>query len=341
MAVPEQVRKQTEAVQALYDDLNNPAENPSPENGEGISAEVVDITPAQGTPADSVSNEASTSAPAEQGGGGQNEDPNSETYEQRWRTAQGMINAELPRLNAQIQGLSQRNQQLEQLISNMQNVPAPTPEPVTPVSSLTAEETEEYGESIDIMRKVSQEVAGHYQQEIDGLKNTIAQLQGTVVPRVEQIASKQAQTAEQSFWSSLTTAVPNWREINDNQDFQSWLLEVDPLSGLARQTYLEDAQRNMDYPRVASFFSSWQSATGAAVAQPNRTASELEKQVTPGKGRSSGTSQGGTPKTYTPQDITKFFEKVRTGKFAGKEKERDIIERDIFAAQAEGRIVQA
>ncbi len=93
--------------------------------------------------------------------------------------------------------------------------------------------------------------------------------------------------------------------------------------------------------RVASFFQSWQSATGASVAQPNRTASELEKQVTPGKGRTSGASQTGGTKTYTPQDITKFFEDVRTGKFNGKEDKRDAIERDIFAAQAEGRIVPA
>jgi hypothetical protein len=236
----------------------------------------------------------------------------------------------------------QRGQQMEQLLATMQAAPAPAPEPApTPVSTLTDDEVEEYGESIDIMRKVSQEIAGQYQQQIDGLKTTIAELQGTVVPRVEQIAGQQAHSAEQNFWSELQRTVPNWREINDNQDFQTWLLETDPLSGLTRQTYLDDAQRNQDVTRVASFFTSWQSATGAAVAQPNRTASELEKQVSPGKGRSSGAPQTGEAKTYTTADLTAFYDKVRMGGFKGKEKERDAIERDIFAAQAEGRIVQA
>lgn len=332
MAVPEQVRKQTEAVQALYNDINTEAG--SPEDGE---TQVVEPVLQEVPPADSVDEPAPESAPVEQGAGNQDE-----TFEQKYKTLQGMYNADVPRLNAQVQELSQRGQQMEQLLASMQAAPAPTPEHApAPVSLLTDDEVEEYGESIDIMRKVSQEVAGQYEQKFLAMQETINRLQGQVVPRVEQIASQQAQSAEQAFWSSLQSTVPNWREINDNQDFQSWLLETDPLSGLTRQTYLDDAQRNQDVTRVASFFKSWQSATGAAVAQPNRTASELEKQVSPGKGRSGAAPQTGEAKTYTPNDITIFFEKVRTGKFAGKEKERDAIERDIFAAQAEGRIVPA
>ena len=329
MAVPEQVRKQTEAVQALYNDING--ETGSPENGETPALEVVQ------TPPTSVEEPAQSPAPAEQGGGNQDD----ETWQQKYQTLQGMYNADVPRLNAQVQELSQRGQQMEQLVATMQNAPAPAPEPTpAPASALTSDEMEEYGESIDVMRKVSQEVAGQYQQKIDQLEQTIGQLQGTVVPRVEQLASQQAQTAEQGFWSELTVVIPNWRDVNENQDFQSWLLDVDPLSGLTRQTYLDDAQRNLDVTRVASFFQSWQSSTGAVVAQPNRTASELEKQVSPGKGRSGSTTTG-EAKTYTPQDITKFFDKVRTGGFKGKEGERDVIERDIFAAQRDGRIVPA
>jgi hypothetical protein len=333
MAVPEQVQKQTEAVKALYDDLN--AENASSETDEAPVAEpVLQEVP----PADSAEELAPESPPAEQGGDNRDD----ETWQQKYQTLQGMYNAEVPRMNAHIQDLTQRGQQMEQLLASMQAAPAPAPEPApAPVSALTSDEVEEYGESIDIMRKVSQEIAGQYEQRLTAMQTKLDELQGTVVPRVEQIASQQAHNAEQGFWASLQSTVPNWREINDNQDFQSWLLETDPLSGLTRQTYLDDAQRNQDITRVASFFESWQSATGAAVAQPNRTASELEKQVAPGKGRSSGAPQSGETKTYAPDDITKFFEKVRTGGFKGKEKERDAIERDIFAAQSEGRITYA
>jgi hypothetical protein len=44
---------------------------------------------------------------------------------------------------------------------------------------------------------------------------------------------------------------------------------------------------------------------------------------------------------YAPGDIAKFFNDVKQGKYKGKEAERDRIERDIFAAQREGRIANA
>ncbi len=337
MAVPEQVRKQTEAVQQLYKDLEEPVPA-SPENGEAAPVPK-EVLPAPAGTLDSVDGVAPPPEPTEPGDGSQ-----AETFENKYKTLQGMYNADVPRLKAQNDELSQRLEQMEQLIVTMQAAPAPTPAPIPkPESLLSAEEMDEYGESIDIMRKVSQEVAGVYEQRLIDMQTTIDQLKGTVMPRVEAIASTQAHSIEQAFWSDLSSAVPNWREINGDPGFQSWLLEVDALSNLSRQTYLDDAQRNMDAGRVASFFSSWQQANGTVPAQPNRTASnsELEKQVTPGKGRNTGTTPGGEQKTYTPKDITNFFNDVRLGKYKGKEEERDKTERDIFAAQRDGRIVQA
>lgn len=327
MAVPKQVQKQTEAVQALYKDLNAP----SPEKGEGAPVQ-------EYVPADSADEVAPAPEPVEQGAGGQGED-----YEQKWKTLQGMYNADTAQLNAQNQQLNGRLQQMENLISTMQETPAAAPAPEKPVTLLTEDEVEEYGESIDIMRKVSQEIAGGYQQQIDRLQQTIQQLSGHVVPRVEQLANQQAHSAEQGFWSALSDAVPDWREINDNTAFQAWLLEIDPLTNMTRQTYLDSAQRDMDANRVAKFFTAWSKATGTTSAQPNRSASnsELAKQVVPGKGRNTGTHQGGENRTYSPADLTAFYKSVREGKFRGKEEERDKIERDIFAAQRDGRIVNA
>jgi hypothetical protein len=336
MAVPEQVRKQTEAVQSLYQDLNDDGTS-SPEKGEGTPAP--EAPPVQEpAPADSAPEVAPQPEPVEQGEGDQEEN-----FEQKWKTLQGMYNADTARLAAQNQELTGRIQHMEQLIATMQATPAPAPEPEAPKSLLSTEEMEEYGESIDIMRKVSQETVDGYQKQIDSLTETVQQLTGKVVPRVEQLADQQAQSAEQIFWSALSNAVPNWREINDTPEFQAWLLEVDPLTNMTRQTYLDGAQRDMDAGRVAQFFASWTQADGTTPAQPSRSASdsELAKQVAPKKGRSTGTPQGSEKRTYTPQDITDFFAKVREGGFKGKEEERDKIERDIFAAQQEGRIVNA
>ena len=335
MAVPEQVRKQTEAVQQLYNDLNGEDTSPSPQ-GEGAPKVVVDNV----NPAGNVNDDAPKTVATEPVTEAQ-EDPNSETFEQRWRTAQGMYNAEVPRLTTTNAELTSRVQQLEGLVTSMR-----TPEPIAeavaaaPKTNLTEAEVEEYGESIDIMRKVSEEVAGPYREQIANLTQTINQLRG-VVPRVEQIAATQANSNEQSFWSDLTAVVPAWQDINNNPDFQSWLLDIDDLTGQTRQVFLDDAQRNLDVGRVAKFFNQWAKNNGITTAQPNRSnaTSELEKQVSPGRGRTTATPDGGQKKTYTPKDIADFFNEVRDGKFKGKEEQRNKIESDIFAAQAEGRIV--
>lgn len=336
MALPEQIRKQTEAVQELYKQLNQGGEEAQPEATE---TENVETPTADGdSPA---TNEAQ--APSEDKSVGE-EDPNSETYAQRYRTLQGMYNAEVPRLHTQNRELQQRVQQLEQLLATMSATKLQQPaQTAAPVTLVTDEDRAEYGESIDMMRKVAREELSYVAQEIAALKNALAQLQMNVVPQVQSIATYQAQTAEQQFWSALAQAIPNWREINDNPDFQAWLLAVDPFTGITRQVLLEDAQRNLDVNRVINFFRVWIELNGGADAGKNSNrkapASELERHVSPGKSRNTGAPSTQPGKIYTPEDIRKFFSDVRQGKYKGREAERDRIERDIFAAQREGRIV--
>jgi hypothetical protein len=346
MALPEQIRKQTEAVQELYKQLNpdtsagTPAEGAA--NGGASSVEASTGTP----PADSapVATNPAPSPTDEPRPGDDNvsEDPNSETYAQKWRTLQGMYNAEVPRLHQQNREMSQRVQQMEQLLASISAQQATPATPQVADKLVTERDVEEYGESLDVMRKVSREELVPVAQRLAQIEQTLRQMQTSVVPQVQAVAHRQQQSAEQQFWSDLSTAVPNFRQINDNTAFQSWLLQADPLTGITRQTYLDDAQRALDAGRVANFFRAWLESTGqATVAQSTGAAptSELEKQVSPGRSRSTGTpataKQG---KVYTPQDIQKFFNDVRSGKYKGREQERDRIERDIFAAQRENRI---
>lgn len=340
MALPEQIRKQAEAVQELYKQLNvgqeeagKPADEPSESVEENVEATAADETP--------DTNDAAPSPAVEQKAG--DDKVPEETILQKYKTLQGMYNAEVPRLHAQNKELQQRMQQMEQLLASVSAQQAAASQVPTQAEKLvTDKDVEEYGESLDVMRKVSREELGSVASRIAQLENMLKQLQTTVVPQVQNVAHKQAVSAEQSFWADLTRAVPSWREVNDNADFQSWLLEIDPLTGISRQTYLEDAQRSLDANRVSNFFRTWLELSGqATVAQNNGRAAataELEKQVTPGRSRNSGAPAANKAKMYTPTDISKFFNDVRSGKYRGREQERDRIERDIFAAQRENRI---
>ena len=335
MALPAQVRKQSEAVNKLYEELNADTEQQGQE-AEAEQGSAEDTGAASG--ADSAEGQAPAPTAKEQPEG----DKTEKTLEQKYKTLQGMYNAEVPRLHADRRELTNRVQQLEQLIASMNAAPV---KPQAPMEKLvTAQDMEDYGDSIEVMRRVFREEMSSKDSEINELRHLVRQMQGTVVPQVHQLSQSHAVSKEQRFWADLQTAIPDWQEINTSREFQSWLLEVDPLTGIPRQTYLDDAQRNMDARRVVNFFTAWKGMTGESDARTPTAAQpalELERQVAPGKGRSGGTKAQSEARTYNSEDIKKFFSGVQRGKYRGKEVERDRIERDIFAAQREGRIVNA
>lgn len=350
MAIPEQIRKQSEAVQELYKQLNEATEESgevqeSPPADEEVVVEELqeEVVEAQQADDNTVSDEAAPSPESEQKAG--DEKVSEEAILQKYKTLQGMYNAEVPRLHAQNKEMQQKLQHMQSLLATLSPQENSTSQPPVEAEKLVTEkDIEEYGDSIDVMRKVTREELNSVASRIAQLENYLRQLQTNVVPQVEAVAQRQAASSEQAFWSELSNAVPNWREVNDDQDFQSWLLQVDPLTGITRQTYLEDAQRNLDARRVATFFHTWLENNGqASVARPVETSAkpqsaELEKQVAPGRSKNSGTPKPDKARVYTPTDIQKFFEDVRKGKYKGREAERDKIERDIFAAQRENRI---
>lgn len=330
MTIPEQVRRQSEAVAKLYEELNA-------DESAGTTDATTGEEGVQSEQADSGTQAAPESAPNEQR---RSDTASGDTTEQRYRTLQGMYNADTARLRAENQQLANRITHFEQLLSSLSAAPAVSHSAATVEKLVTDKDLEEYGDSIDVMRRVTKEETAAALRRVAELEQMVRQMQANVLPRVEQVVQRQAVTAEQAFWSELSAIVPNWRDVNADNTFHAWLLEVDPLTGLTRQSYLDDAQRSLDARRVATFFSMWQDLNGQSVAQsPRSAASQLEKQVAPGRSRGSSPSASNQPKTYSPKDIAKFFADVRKGVYQGREAERDRIERDIFAAQRENRIV--
>lgn len=341
MALPEQIRKQTEAVQELYKQLNaddNTGEKSASADGTVAPEQTTEVVAAD---ENAVPNDAAPAPVSEQKPSADN--VSEETVLQKYKTLQGMYNAEVPRLHHQNKELVNRVQQMEQLLASMATAQPTTTPAATTERLVTDQDIQEYGESLDVMRKVTREELGAVAQRIAAIEATLRQMQTQVVPQVQNLAHRQQMTAEQQFWADLSAGVPNFKQVNDNADFQTWLLDADPLTGITRQTYLEDAQRALDSRRVVNIFRSWLESTGQATVAQSKShpsSSELEKQVSPGRSRSTGTpAPTNQAKTYTPQDIQKFFNDVRAGKYKGRDQERARIERDIFSAQRENRIV--
>lgn len=339
--LPEQLRKQVEATNAMLEQLNKPAEST---DASAETTDKVEQTEGNAAPLGAASEEVSqqhAAAPESEKTVTQSDDENSPTYAQRWRSLQGTFNVTKTQLNE----AAQRIANLEHLVATMQTAPAPAASATAEKQLLTATDTTEYGaDMVDFVRRAAREETAPLAQALLSLQRQIDGLQG-MAPVVKQVVAKQNQTAEEQFFTRLTARVSDWQVVNDNPAFHTWLMTPDDMTGITRQTFLVDAQRAMDVDRVVNIFNNWKRENGVkqvqAPAQNAKTASQLERQVAPG--RASASSAAPTQqkvKTYTPMDIAKFYEDKRRGLYKDRRAEADALEADIFLAQREGRIAR-
>lgn len=326
--LPEQIKRQVAEADAVLASMQADAV-------EGITADGTSA-PVQGTeatPSNNVTSVQTTTTP---------DDPNSETYAQRWRSLQGVYNATVRRADA----LDGRVKQLEQILATLQPQQGtqPTPQP-TSTRYVTEKDITDYGDSIDMMRRVAREELAPVMAQ---LNTTISTMGKNVSQQVQHVAQRQALTQEEIFYSKLKEMVPNWEQINASPDFQQWLSEIDPQTGIQRQIYLDAAHRDLDANRVVYFFRAaaerfqQQTVTSPSSSQTVTTppSSQLELQVSPGRTRVTNPPVGnGQAKVWTRSGISKFYDEVRRGLYRGKEAEMGQIERDIIAAGRENRVV--
>ena len=347
MSLPEQLQKQVDSAKAIIEqhygqkpgDESPPTEPTTP---------AADPTPeADAPPAEAPVAEAATPAlevqPAQPTVTHDDPDENSATYAQRWRSLQGVYNA----TKRQMDEAQSRIANLEQLIAQMQSAKTEASIP-QPSKHVTDKDVTEYGnDMVEFARRVSREEMAPLAQAVQMLMSKLDQVQ-QVVPVVQNVAAAQAKSAHELFYDNLTKRVSDWRTVNENPKFHEWLLSADPLSGLQRQTLLTDAHNNLDLDRVVNIFEMGKQALGftpaptaAAPAAPARPSnvSKLEKQIAPGRASTGSTPpQPAEKKQWTRTEISKFFADKMQGRYKGREAEAQAMERDIFAAQREGRV---
>lgn len=341
MSMPEQVRKQIEEANKLIETHYGAVEGgeaTAQQGGETPAAtESAPVKSEAATPTETVQSETPPAQAAQQ------EDENSPTYKQRWLSLQGQWNS----LRGQNDSLTQRVAQLEQLITTMQTAPAqPAPEQRQTQSEkyITPQDVENYGEDmVEFAQRVSRQENAALRTELERTQKVLMAMEQRlnglqqVVPTVQQVAHRQHLSAEQEFFAAIGDMVPGWEATNSNPNFHEWLLTPDPLTGITRQTYLEDAQKSLDAARVAAIFSAF--APGKpATAQPNKASSELEHQIAPGRTLAASSPSTQEAKRWSRAEISKLYQDRQRGVFKGREAEFKELERDIFAAQKDGRI---
>lgn len=253
-----------------------------------------------------------------------NEDPNSETYKQRWLTSQGIHRADLRRLNEQVASLTQQNQSLTQQLQEVQarkSTETQTIETGKGLEETLSDLEEEYGPAF---------TAALDKRIDDRLNKRLSPVEQTV----QEFKTSQVETARDRYVSELTEACPQWATQNTDPDFIQYLEEnVDDLSGRTYLELLTEAHREMNAPRVARFFNMY------SKQQPTPPRNSPEELLAPSR-RGSGDQvkiEDNKGKVYTLSEINEIYKRIELGKYT-PEKAKEM-ELEIWRANKEGRII--
>lgn len=320
--VPDAVRRAAEAAENYYKAApapDAPAKTDVPQPGE----------PAAATPAEPAQPEPPPPSPTP-------EPSDDASYERKYKSQQGRIqslNNELRdarNLTSQLGGEVMATQRaLREMQMHLQQ------REQAPHRLLSPEEQSDFGEFIPVAKKAARE-------EFEPKLYTLEQ-------EVQRLRYDNQQIKQGGIWASLDRAIPEWRSVNTSPEFKQWLNLQDPYSGYIRKALLEDAFQATDTARVVNIFRGFVAASAAtrpatpspssaptpSPASARTPAVSLDTLAAPGRARSAPGVNAADKPVYTSRDFTAFYDRKRKGLYSREE--ADAIERDMFAAQKDGR----
>lgn len=314
--LPRNVQAQLEAADALLQQANPPAQPPQ----EPAQPAPADVDPPQETvepaPPPVTPPPAPTQAQID--------------WEHKFRTLQGLFNAEVPKLQSQVKTMAA---ELQAATARMDQV---SKQPEKPAQAVDPKDAENFGQ--DLVDMVHRNVRALLAGDTEKVSTQLAQLTDRltkVEARLEGTSSTVAVTAEEVFFNRVGQLVPDWEALNTDQAFLAWLAEVDPVYGHPRKVALAAARDALDSTRVAAVFNAFKSTR----PKPAKV-DPLAAQVSPRQGAAAAPPQPAKTKaTYHQQDVQAFYRDMQSGKYRGREQEAAEIEAQINLALAEGRIM--
>lgn len=346
--VPAAVRAAAARSEKFYEKPVGEGETPEDTKGvEEIKLDGSTVGQPQETekePAPTANEQGTDGAPAKAAEGARDTPQGNPPAEGTWEHKYNSMKGRFDRATADLRTQAQRITHLENMIATMQaTAPSNTEEPTKaqPASQIPAELREEWGEEFfDVVNKTARESMSpdvqDLKQQVQELKQQLGNVNGYV-----------AGNAKQRMLGELDTELPNWREINTNDNFIAWLQLPDTYSGAIRHELLKAAFERNDSPRVAAFFKGFL-AEEAAMAPAERGPDPKEDKpsskvplntlAAPGRAKSAAATAPAEKPTISRAQISSFYRDLAAGVYAGKEEEAQRLEKMIFDAQKDGRI---
>ena len=312
---------------------------------DGGPVENQEVTPEGNPELDAASlaqTQESTEQPAQQTPAQQAESPaptDGESWEHKYKSMHGRY----VRSQEQIRTMSEQISNLRSVIATMQTAPAqtaPIPE-LTAESLITEEEANDYGQ--DFLKVVGKKAREELAPVIQGYQAKIAELE----QKLNNVSGSMQETLQEKLLAKLDEGLPNWRDLNTNQEFLDWLRLPDPYSGVIRHDMLKAAYSQGDSHRVLAYFKGFlaeEAATAPAGQEPDDQVTKVAKVplaslAAPGRAKTAASASAPAEKPIiTRAQIAAFYADLANGKYRGRDAEKNKAEAMIFDAQREGRI---
>lgn len=330
MALPKQVQDQADALEAYEKAV---AEAKAAEPNQEVNPEATPANEPVQQSQEPVSAEPVKSV---------EDDPNSQTWRQRYQSLQGQFNSQVPALQQQVR---QMTDSVEQLTARLEAAEAAKAAPQEPEMSelVTKTDVDAFGEDlVDLARRIAKEEFGRrestYVKQIEALESKLAEAKGTV----GEVVQSQAASAQERFFENLTTALPTWEAVQATEQCQTWLSSRIPGSTATWNDALVGAASRRDVPAVlevfGAFFERNPSLNPSAKKQEADTArQELNRQVAPGKS-SASTSTPTSRRTYTGAEFQSESMRLMRLQQKGSNDDAARLDAELNAALAEGRV---
>lgn len=261
-----------------------------------------------------------------------------EYWEHRFKTSQGMFEAEKTRLRSDNENLraeqSELKKKFRELESRVKTAERSVPKEIDLKRHLTDEQIDAYGP--DVLKAVVKVASNTADEAVD--RKLEEEIDSRVRPVKEELdAMRAANTAQKEgvFWDTVEDKVPDWVTINGDQRFLEWLNQKDPISGFVRQSLLTQAQMAFDSERVVALFQAFKQSSPASKVQPS-----VQHRVVPDPVGQTGavTQQIPEAPSITRAEIKRFFDDCKLGRYRSRPQEKADFEKRLRAAQLAGNI---
>lgn len=303
MALPDSVQKQVKLVEEIEKHLSG--ELQAPQNVEQETQKE------QGEPKSTETVES-------------NRDEDFRKLEARYKTLQGMHQADNQRFREQMEAAERDRQALLAQINELK-------QKATESKSLLAREEDEeaFGKDMaEFVRRAAKEEVSQLSPEADKIKAEVEAMKR----ELEAQRQMKADEARANFFHALDNLLPNWRVQNEDPEFLTWLAGPHPqYTYRTWQSFLEEALRAGDAAATANIFKAFNRTPEAPKANP------LARQVAPAHNRNTPPQETQPQKkVFTESEIKDFYDGVRRGWIRGDEAKR--MEEEIDRAVSEGRV---